>query len=146
MRTVANQAALRGGRTGWKPVPTLPLLMILLLPSPARAQKSPDAEVLLQAALAKEQVDGELEEAIRLYTNLRERYGSNGPVAARALVGIGQCYEKLGAPRARKIYERVRKEYADQREAVRLAGQGLMRLYWRVPIGINIVASVCERS
>jgi TolA-binding protein len=48
---------------------------------------------------------------------------------------IGQCYEKLGNPEARKIYERVRKEYADQREAVRLASQGLTRLYWRVPAG-----------
>ena len=93
------------------------------------------AEVLLQAALYTEQVDGELEEAIRLYTGLRERYGSNRAVAARALVQIGQCYEKLGNPEARQIFERVRKEYADQREAVRLARQGLTRLYWRVPAG-----------
>lgn len=99
------------------------------------AAQNRGAEVLLQAALDKELLEGELEEAIRLYTNLRERYGSDRAVAAHALAQIGHCYEKLGNPEARKIYERVRKEYSDQREAVRLARQGLTRLYWRVPAG-----------
>jgi hypothetical protein len=31
---------------------------------------------------------------------------------------MGQCYEKLGGAEARKTYERVMPEFADQKEAV----------------------------
>ena len=68
---------------------------------------------VLQAALHTAQVDGELEEAIRLYTGLRERYGDNRAVAARALVQIGQCYEKLGRAEARQAVRLAREQPFD---------------------------------
>jgi Tol biopolymer transport system component len=41
--------------------------------------------------------------------------------AAEALVRMGQCYEKLGDSESRKAYERVLREYGDQKEAAGLA-------------------------
>ena len=47
--------------------------------------------------------------------------GGNRVVAAKALVRMGQCYEKLGDAGARKAYERVVRDFADQKEAVEQA-------------------------
>ena len=74
------------------------------------------AEVLLAAAEHKQLVDGDLEAAIRDYKNILAGYASNHPVAAKALVEMGECYEKLGQSEAQNAYERVLREYADQQE------------------------------
>ncbi len=92
------------------------LLAGLMTVSRGVAQKSDQAEVELQAAAHKQLVEGQLEEAIKLYKSILARYGNNRPVAAKALVGMGQCYEKLGNTEARKAYERVLREYGDQSE------------------------------
>ena len=39
-------------------------------------------------------------------------------MAARALVQLGQCYEKLGSTEAESAYRRVLREYADQDDPV----------------------------
>ena len=48
------------------------------------------------------------------------RYAGNvhwgAQIAATALLHIGQCQEKLGQAEARKAYESVVKEFADQTE------------------------------
>ncbi len=88
----------------------------LLATSLLTAQKSDQAEVLLQAAYHKQMVDGQLEEAIQLYKNILANFASDRPAAAKALVQMGACYEKLGKDEARKAYERVLREYADQQE------------------------------
>jgi Tol biopolymer transport system component len=87
--------------------------------SPAIAQKGDQAEVQLKAAINKEVVDGDLKAAIDLYRKVAQ--SGNRPVAARALIRMGQCYEKLGDREARKAYEQVVREYADQKEAVEQA-------------------------
>ena len=97
------------------------LLAGLFAASLATAQKNDQAEVLLQAAQHKALVDGNLEEAIQLYKNIIANHGGNRAVAAKALVQMGQCYEKLGKTEARKAYERVLRDYADQREQVTIA-------------------------
>ncbi len=38
-------------------------------------------------------------------------------VAAKALIRLGQCYEKMGNTEARKAYERVMRDFADRNEA-----------------------------
>jgi len=83
------------------------------------------AEVLLAAAEHKQLVDGDLEAAIRDYKNILAGYASNHPVAAKALVEMGKCYEKLGQAEAQKAYERVLRDYADQQEQ---AAEARMRL------------------
>jgi len=94
------------------------LCTVLCWGGQARSQEQQQAEVLLQAALDKEVVEGKLEEAIRLYEDIIARFSSNRPIAAKALVQMGGCYEKLGNEKAREAYERVLREYADQSDSV----------------------------
>jgi Tol biopolymer transport system component len=84
--------------------------------SPAMAQKGDQAEVQLKAAINKEVVDGDLKAAIDVYRKVAQ--SGNRPVAAKALIRMGQCYEKLGDAQAREAYERVVREYGDQTEVV----------------------------
>lgn len=80
-------------------------------------EKNPEkAEVLLAVAEHKQLVDGDLEAAIRDYKNILADYATNRPIAAKALVEMGKCYEKLGQSEAQKAYERVLRDYADQQE------------------------------
>jgi Tol biopolymer transport system component len=93
---------------------------------PANQAKDDRAEVALQAALKKEAVDGDLKGAIELYQKIAQ--STNRAAAAKALVHMGQCYEKLGdaeAREARKAYGRVVREFADQKEAAQEARKHL---------------------
>ncbi len=90
------------------------------------AAENQKAEVALKAAMDREVLDGDLKGAIEQYMKLAQ--SANRAVAAAALVRMGQCYEKLGDTEARKAYERVVKEYADQREPLSQARQRLVAL------------------
>jgi tetratricopeptide (TPR) repeat protein len=79
------------------------------------------ADVLLQAALAKQTIQGDLRGAIALYEKAVTEAGANRVLAARALVHMAECYQKLGDTQARTIYERVVREYPEQTAAVTLA-------------------------
>ncbi len=76
---------------------------------------------LFQKALVKERAEGKIEEAIQLYQRVVSEFGSDRVLAAKALIQMGQGFEKLGKPEARSAYERVVNEYADQSEPVRLS-------------------------
>ncbi len=90
-----------------------------LLAAPfAIAQKDEQAEVLMQAAHQKQLVEGQLEEAIQLYRRIVQEHAGSRAVAAKALLEMGLCYEKLGNTEARKAYERLLRDYGDQNEAV----------------------------
>lgn len=80
-----------------------------------RAQSGYD---LFQKALATERADGNLREAIELYARVAREFAADRALAARALLRMADCYEKLGNPEAARIYERVTRDYADQRAAV----------------------------
>ena len=73
-----------------------------------------EAERLLQRAMQKENVDGDLKAAIEEYRKVLARRDTSRAVAAKALFQIGQCYEKLGNVEARKSYEQLVRDYADQ--------------------------------
>jgi Tol biopolymer transport system component len=73
---------------------------------------------LLQQALVKERAEGNLKEAIQIYGQIVQKHGANRPLAAKALLQMGRCYERLGQADARRTYERLVKEYGDQNEAV----------------------------
>ena len=105
------------------------LVLAVVLPSPdTAAQKSQSADVLLGAALHQEEVEGNLEAAIETYKKILADFPDNRPMAARALLQMGQCYEKLGKDEARKAYERLVRDYADQSEQVKLARTRLAAL------------------
>src|SRR6266446_2076279 len=101
------------------------ILAGLLTASFAIAQKDDQAEVLMQAAHEKQLVEGQLEQAIQLYKRIVQEHAGNRTVAAKALLEMGQCYEKLGNTEARKAYERLVRDYGDQSEA---AAQARARL------------------
>ena len=84
------------------------------------------ADGALQKAIRKETLEGDLKGAIEQYQKLAQ--GKDRPVAAQALVHLGQCYEKLGDAESRKAYERVVREFGDQKEPVAAASARLAAL------------------
>jgi Tol biopolymer transport system component len=103
-------------------------LTLAAISGTSAAAQERDAEVALQRAMHVEQVEGDLEKAIQLYRQLVDEHGASRAVAARALVRIGQCYEKLGSEGAREAYDRVVREFADQPDAVAIARRRLETL------------------
>src|SRR4030042_1739557 len=93
------------------------------------ARQTEDPGVLLRAAIEKEEVDGDLQGAIDLYKQIVAKHSDNRPIAAKALVRLGGCYEKLGneqAGLAQKAFETVVKDYPGPTEAGDLAMRDLV--------------------
>ncbi len=68
-----------------------------------------------QEAIDLMETKGDYPAAIRVFEELAK--GADRNLAARSLLYAGLCYEKLGKDEARKAYERVLRDYADQNEA-----------------------------
>jgi Tol biopolymer transport system component len=101
-------------------------IVAALLLSAAAAQSQDKAEAGLKAAMDKEVVDGNLKAAIEQYKTLAQ--GQNKSVAARALLRLGECYEKQGNADARKTYEQILSRFGDQKQVVEQARTRLSRL------------------
>ncbi len=97
------------------------IMTAALLFASAPAQKDDRAEVALRAAIDKETVDGDLKAAIEMYKRIVANPGGNRLVAAKALLQMGQCYERLGQADARKAYESLVRDYSDQAEQAQVA-------------------------
>jgi Tol biopolymer transport system component len=83
------------------------------------------ADLTLEKASRKETLEGDLKGAIELYRKAVDEAKEDRPLAAKALLRMAECYRKLGDTESRKIYERVLREYADQKEAVATARERL---------------------
>ena len=70
-----------------------------------------------RAAQQKETVDGDLAAAIKLYRQVADGKSTPPALAARALVRLGQCYERLGSTEAGKAYERVVTQFGKEEAA-----------------------------
>jgi Tol biopolymer transport system component len=81
----------------------------------ATTEEAQSGNDLFQQALSKERAEGKLEEAIQLYERIVKDFASDRTLAARTLLQLGRCYDKLGKVEARRTYERLVREYADQR-------------------------------
>jgi Tol biopolymer transport system component len=79
------------------------------------------ANVLLQAGLSKETIQGDLPGAIEQYQKAVKEAGTNHALAVKALLQIAECYQKLGDSQSRKIYEQIIRDYADQKDAAATA-------------------------
>ena len=101
------------------------LSLMALGAGPASAQSGHD---LFQQALLKERAEGELQEAIQLYEQIVRDFAADRTLAARALVQVGQCYEKLGSQEAERAYQRVVNDYGDQAVFVAQARERLAAL------------------
>jgi Tol biopolymer transport system component len=98
--------------------PALMITAALLMPMRPVAQDRSD--VALRAAMETETVKGDLRGAIEQYRRIAAQARDRG-MAATALVRMAECYQKLGDKQAAPIYERVLREYSDQKDAVTIA-------------------------
>jgi Tol biopolymer transport system component len=100
--------------------------MLVLFAAPATSQQTPGE--LLQSALYKQQVEGDLEGAVEILEDLIDNYADHREIAARALVLLGRVHETLGSANAERAYRRVLEEYPEQRAAVDEARERLASL------------------
>jgi Tol biopolymer transport system component len=82
---------------------------------PLHAQTKPAVE--LEAAIAKEQVDGDLKTAMAAFQKIAADNSASRDVRAKALLHLAGCYEKQGQQQAQKVYEQVVRDFADQPSA-----------------------------
>ena len=81
------------------------------LPLPVHAQTKP--AVALEAAMAKEQVDGDLTAAMSAYQRIAADVAAPREVRARALLRMAACQEKLGSL-SQNLYRQILREFGDQ--------------------------------
>lgn len=91
----------------------------------AAAAQSKSAADLYQEALYLQEIKGDLQAAIATYKSIVERHASERAVVAKALLQLGDCYEKLGRSEARQAYERIVRDYADVTEVASRAREQL---------------------
>src|SRR5262249_14243055 len=91
------------------------LILVAGLSLPLFAQST---EALLRAGMDKEMVQGDLKGAIELYRKTFSEARNDRSIAAKALIRMAECYQKLGDTESRKIYEQVVRDFADQSEPV----------------------------
>ncbi len=124
------------------PLMALALSMVLAPPDMA-ARKSQSADVLLGAALHQEEVEGNIEAAIKSYQKLLAEFPGNRPQAAQAQLHLGLCYEKLGLMETEKAFQKVIDNYPEQAEAVAIAKERLSVL---LKIKAQIEKGVAEQT
>lgn len=97
------------------------VVTVVLLAGGVIAQQKRQQDIDLQAAIRTETVDGDLNGAIKQYGAIVAKYKADRVVTAMALVHMAECYQKLDDVEAQKIYERLVRDYADQKEAAATA-------------------------
>ena len=104
--------------------------LLLLFTRPVAVSQAPtDAERLFASAEAKADAEGDPRAAIGLFEQVLAARGTTRRLSARALVRIGESYEKLRLPTdARAAYLRVTKEFGDITDAVGTARSRLAAL------------------
>ena len=89
-----------------------------------RAQARPQTE--LRAAIELEENKGDVAGAIERYKRLAQ--SGDRAVAAQALLRLANAYQRLGDVQARSVYERVLRDFADQKDVVSQAAGRLEQL------------------
>lgn len=112
------------------------LAYALAFGSLAVAQQS--AEQLLQSGLYAEDVEGDLQKAIKIFRQVIQKYPEKSEIAADAQLHIGFCYEKLGNAEAVKAYELVLKNYSGQAKQVAEAQSRLATLRKEEPASLTL--------
>ncbi len=104
------------------------LLVVCLCFSKTTTFSQQSSGQLFEKALYTEEVKGELQNAIDLYQQILESNPESREVAAKSLLHLGICYEKLGLKQARGTYQDVVNKYPDQQVEVAKAKERLNRL------------------
>ncbi|GEM_PF-246643 len=100
-------------------------------------QISSEFKILFEKAKFTMETKGDLKTAINLFNEIIKKYPSEREYAARSQFLIGQCYEKLGNAEARKAYESVLRDYAEQSRIVNEARARLEALGAQQQISSN---------
>ena len=93
------------------------MLAAIAIGVPVTAQRVSESELLLREALHKQQVQGDLPGAIKIYQQIVSARNGDRSVSGRALLELAGCYEKLGQ-QAEAVYQRIVRDFADQPVAV----------------------------
>jgi hypothetical protein len=93
------------------------LVAALTVAAPLVAQRVAEPELRLREAMHKQQVEGDLTGAIKLYQQIIVSGSASRPVTARALLELAGCYEKLGQQSA-AVYQQIVRDFGDQPAAV----------------------------
>ena len=83
---------------------------------------------MLNKAIYEEEVNGNLEEAMKLYLEIVDENSTDRTVTAEAYYHLGLTNEKLGNKKAKEYYEKVVNNFEDQPEFVRIANERLKQL------------------
>lgn len=108
----------------------------------AAQQSTASIEKLFASAEHKATVDGDLKGAIDEYRRIVDRSGANRALAARALVRMAEAYQKLGDTEAQRIYARIVRDYADQKDA---AAEARVRLASLLPAPARTAGIVSQQ-
>src|SRR4030042_1516649 len=100
------------------------VLMAAIAWMPAATQ---DRQVLFEKALALEEAQGKLQEAIALYQKIVDE-SKDQTLAAHAQLRIGICHQKLGHKEAHSAFQKVIDNYPQQAKTVKLAQEQLLLL------------------
>lgn len=92
------------------------------------AQKVSEAELLFREAQHKQQVERDLNGAIKLYESIAASKTADRAVKAKALLQLASCYEAQGK-QAEKVYERIVRDFKDQPPVVAQAQAKLAALH-----------------
>lgn len=102
------------------------LLLVATLRLPAATN---DLTTRLQQGLFDEEANRDLNAAIADYQGLAAQFDQDRQVAATAIYRLGECYRKLGQTNdAVAQYQRLIREFADQKDLVTLSQQNLTGL------------------
>jgi tetratricopeptide (TPR) repeat protein len=105
------------------------MLGILLTVALSLALMAQNAQELYQRGLVQEQSNGRLQEAIKLYSQAAKTAGKDRALAAKALIRVAGCEEKLGHPaEAAAAYSEVVLSYPEQRAETSIALDHLNQL------------------
>src|SRR4030042_2381173 len=104
------------------------VLILCLGPMMMAAGQEQQAQKLLSEAIYQEEVNGDLDKAIKTYQQILSQYPDNRKVSAEALLHLGMCYEKLGNQEAVKTYKRLVSNFPEQKNQVAIARERLSRL------------------
>ena len=105
------------------------IIGIVLLPALALVLAAQTAQELYQRGLVQENSKGNLNDAITLYSQAAKTAGKDRSLAAKSLIRLAGCEEKLGhADQAAVAYAEVVRAYPEQRVEVAFAQDRLNRL------------------
>jgi Tol biopolymer transport system component len=96
---------------------TAALVGTMLIAGAAATQERRPQDLELQAAIRTETVEGDLDKAIAMFSAIADKHKNDRATTATALLRLAGVYHKRGDAQAKAIYERIVREFSDQRDA-----------------------------